>query len=203
MELKNPRALLSEFINLVVEQNALDVEISSGEYVPRGSTKHIKDLEVRIADLSRWRDKLRRGSEARANYSRLISRLRAELASARRAAAKATSIKETIEEPTISAEERWQVLAAGSGDPKVDDAVAMIAQAPDLKALVQAKRRVIKMMDAGELPATVSDGFVSWLYDRRKSELQRMDYRPRSASDARADMIIRIRDSSGRARARK
>lgn len=199
----DPKAILNEFIDLVVEQKMREADISDGSRVPHGSTKHVKDLEVRIADLSRWRDKQRRGSEARANYSRLISRLKGELASARRAAAKARPVKEAIEEPTTSAEERWQALAAGSGDPKVDDAVALIAQAPDPKALGQAKRRVTKMMDTGELPATVTDGFVSWLYDRRRSELQRMDYRPQSAADARADRILRVRDSSGRARARK
>lgn len=194
---------LSEFIELVIERKMREADISDGSRVPHGSTKHVKDLETRIADLSRWRDKQRRGSEARANYSRLISRLKGELSSARRAAAKNAPVKESLDEPTTSAEERWQALAAGSGDPTVDAAVASIAKAPDPKALGQAKRRVTKMMDAGELPMSVSDGFVSWLYDRRKAELQAMNYAPQSAADARADRILRIRDSSGRARARK
>jgi hypothetical protein len=80
---------IKEFVvEVMLEKKIREVDISDGSKVPHGSKKHINDLEVRIADLSRWRDKLRRGSEARANYSRLISRLRGELSSARRQAAK-------------------------------------------------------------------------------------------------------------------
>jgi hypothetical protein len=199
----DPRSTLDEFIELVVERKMREADISDGSRVPHGSTKHIKDLEVRIADLSRWRDKQRRGSEARANYSRLISRLKSELSSAKRAALRARPVKEAIDEPTVSAEERWQALAAGSGDERVDAAVRSILQAPDPRALGRAKREVTKQMDAGELPATVTDGFVAWLHDRRKQELSRMDYRPQSSADARADRILRVRDSTGRAKARK
>lgn len=85
----DPKQALNEFIELVVEKKMREADISDGSRVPHGSDKHVKDLEVRIADLTRWRDKQRRGSEARANYSRLISRLKGELSSARRAAAKA------------------------------------------------------------------------------------------------------------------
>jgi hypothetical protein len=84
----DPRQALSEFIGLVVERKMREADVSDGSRVPHGSSKHVKDLEARIAELSRWRDKQRRGSEARANYSRLISRLKSELGSARRAAAK-------------------------------------------------------------------------------------------------------------------
>ncbi len=75
---------LEEFIELVLERRMREADVSDGSKVKHGSSKHIKDLEARIADLSRWRDKQRRGSEARANYARLISRLKAELSSARR-----------------------------------------------------------------------------------------------------------------------
>ena len=80
---------IKEFVaEVILEKRIREVDISDGSRVPHGSEKHIKDLEVRIADLSRWRDKQRRGSEARANYSRLISRLKGELSSARRQSTK-------------------------------------------------------------------------------------------------------------------
>jgi len=82
---------LREFVELFLERKMREADVSDGSRVPHGSSKHIKDLEVRIADLSRWRDKQRRGSEAKANYSRLISRLKGELSSAKRQAAKARS----------------------------------------------------------------------------------------------------------------
>jgi hypothetical protein len=85
---------IKEFVvEVILEKRIREVDVSDGSRVPHGSEKHIKDLEVRIADLSRWRDKQRRGSEARANYSRLISRLKGELSSARRQATKAKQKK--------------------------------------------------------------------------------------------------------------
>lgn len=207
------KATLSEFIELVVEWKMREADVSDGSRVPHGSEKHVKDLEVRIADLTRWRDRQKRGSEARANYARLISRLKGELSSAKRAAAKnapkpakrrtlKSPVTENIDEPTVSAEEKWQALARGE-DPDVRGVVDMIKGAPDPRALGKAKRNVEKMMDDGLLPKSVSDGFVHWLYDQRKAEFAKMSYTPRSAGDARADAILRIRDSSGRARARK
>jgi hypothetical protein len=61
-----------------------EVDVSSGEKVKFGSLKHVKDLEKRISDLTMWRDKQRKGSEVRANYARLISRLKIELSRAKR-----------------------------------------------------------------------------------------------------------------------
>lgn len=85
---------IKEFVaEVILEKRIREVDVSDGSKVPHGSEKHIKDLEARISDLSRWRDKQRRGSEARANYSRLISRLKGELSSARRQAAKAKQKK--------------------------------------------------------------------------------------------------------------
>lgn len=84
----DPQQALSEFIGLVVERKMREADVSDGSRVPHGSSKHVKDLEDRIASLVGWRDKQKRGSEARANYSRVIQRLKSELASARRYAAK-------------------------------------------------------------------------------------------------------------------
>lgn len=95
---RDPKSALDEFIELVVERKMREADVSDGSRVPHGSSKHVKDLEIRIADLARWRDKQRRGSEARANYSRLISRLKGELSSARRAAAKSKPVKEPAAE---------------------------------------------------------------------------------------------------------
>ena len=81
--------VLRKFVKLVVEQRKMrEADISDGSRVAHGSPKHIKDLETRIADLGRWRDNQRKGSESRANYARLISRLKNELASAKRASEK-------------------------------------------------------------------------------------------------------------------
>jgi len=77
--------ILKTLIKLMVERKIREVQISSGESVPHGDSKHIRDLEIRIAELTKWRDRQHKGSEARANYARLIQRLRSELKSARRA----------------------------------------------------------------------------------------------------------------------
>jgi len=74
-----------------------ETHVSDGSRVPHGSPRHIEDLEARIADLTRWRDRQRRGSEARANYARLLNKLRAELASARRANDRLKSVHESVD----------------------------------------------------------------------------------------------------------
>jgi len=77
--------LIVEYVKLLTESSRMrEADVSDGRRVGWGSPDHIEDLENRIADLSRWRDKQKKGSEARANYSRLISKLRAELTSARK-----------------------------------------------------------------------------------------------------------------------
>lgn len=78
--------LLTEYLGLVIERMTREADVSDGSRVPHGSMKHVKDLEGRINNLMMWRDKQKKGSEARANYARLIGRLKAELVSARRAA---------------------------------------------------------------------------------------------------------------------
>jgi hypothetical protein len=87
--MSNPLQALKEYVDLVVERKMREADVSDGSRVPHGSSKHIKDLESRIKSLIMWRDKQRRGSEARANYARVINRLKSELSSARRTAAKA------------------------------------------------------------------------------------------------------------------
>jgi len=83
MEIKD---LLRGVIKEMVEARMRETDITDGSRVAFGSPEHVTDLEMRIADLERWRDRQRRGSEARANYARLIGRLRAELRSANRIA---------------------------------------------------------------------------------------------------------------------
>jgi len=78
---------LKEYIHLVLETRLREVDVTDGK-AEMGSDKHVTDLQNRIEDLTKWRDRQRRGTEARANYSRLITRLRAELKSAMRQAAK-------------------------------------------------------------------------------------------------------------------
>jgi hypothetical protein len=79
---------LREYVQLVVERRVREADVSDGSRVPHGSSKHVRDLEVRIKSLSMWRDKHKKGSDKRADYSRLIARLKGELASAKRAAGK-------------------------------------------------------------------------------------------------------------------
>jgi hypothetical protein len=87
---ETPRAqesLLETYVGLVVERKVREADISDGSRVKHGSRKHISDLEARIKHLVMFRDKHSRGSEKRSEYSRLIGRLKSELASAKRAGA--------------------------------------------------------------------------------------------------------------------
>ena len=80
MESKDLRGI----VRALIEARIRETDITDGRRVQFGSTDHVSDLENRISDLERWRDRQRRGSEARANYSRLISQLKRELRSALR-----------------------------------------------------------------------------------------------------------------------
>ena len=82
----SPQETLKEFVDLVVEKRVREADISDGSRVKHGSRSHIRDLERRIEELMHFKSKQKRGSEARANYARLIGRLKSELASAKRAA---------------------------------------------------------------------------------------------------------------------
>ena len=79
---------LRALVELIVEKKVREADVSDGSKVPHGSSKHIKDLESRIESLSTWRDREKKGSDRRANYARIIQRLKGELASAKRSAAK-------------------------------------------------------------------------------------------------------------------
>jgi hypothetical protein len=78
---------LKKYIELVVEKRLREADVTDGK-TEWGSDKHVEDLKNRIEDLVKWRDRQRKGTEARANYARLITRLRAELKSAMRQADK-------------------------------------------------------------------------------------------------------------------
>lgn len=69
---------------LLLEKRMREAQLSGNKVSPWGSSEHIADLETRIADMISWRDRQRKGSEVRANYSRIVQRLRSELRSARR-----------------------------------------------------------------------------------------------------------------------
>ena len=84
---------LKEYINLVLEGRLREADVTDGK-TEWGSEKHVSDLQNRIDDLTKWRDRQRKGTEARANYARLITRLRAELKSAMRQAAKNNPVVE-------------------------------------------------------------------------------------------------------------
>lgn len=73
---------LRGIVRALIEARIRETDITDGTRVPFGSPEHVTDLEMRISDLERWRDRQRRGSEARANYARLISALKRELRSA-------------------------------------------------------------------------------------------------------------------------
>ena len=81
------RNILKEYVELVLEKRLREADVTDGK-TDWGSDEHITDLKYRIEDLTKWRDKQRKGTEARANYARLITRLRAELKSAERMNAK-------------------------------------------------------------------------------------------------------------------
>lgn len=80
--------LLRVYITALLESKLREADVSDGTRVPAGSDKHIDDLKSRISDLVRWRDKEKKGTENRANYSRLINKLKSQLRSAERIAEK-------------------------------------------------------------------------------------------------------------------
>lgn len=81
------RNILKEYVELVIEKRLREADVTDGK-AQWGSDEHIADLKYRIEDLIKWRDRQRKGTESRANYARLVARLRAELKSAERMNAK-------------------------------------------------------------------------------------------------------------------
>lgn len=208
----DPQQLLRAYVGLLVERRVREADVSDGSRVPHGSSKHVKDLEIRIGSLVSWRDRQKRGSEARANYSRLIQRLKGELASARRAAAK-QAVKEGADEKWwkdsalndpdapgyMNHEVKWEKM---SQEPDYRPYVDLIDGADDPRQLAKAKRAITAAMDAGE--TDMSDGMLAYLCSLRRLELQSMETpKPRSSAHARTDRILRTRDSTGKATARK
>lgn len=72
-------------MTLLTERRLRETEITGGKKVQHGSRKHISDLKRRIRELEHWRLKEKRGSERRANYSRIINILKRELRSTQQA----------------------------------------------------------------------------------------------------------------------
>lgn len=96
---EKPSRLLESLIRLLIEskmKNLGEVDLADGRKVEFGSEHHISDLAERISDMSRYRNRHKRGSSARENYSRTISRLKIEMAKAQRVSQKRIQEKETV-----------------------------------------------------------------------------------------------------------
>lgn len=91
---KDTKEKLRKYVRLVLEgRTRSDVQISTGATVPWGSREHIMDLDRRIGELTMWRDSSQRGSDKRANYSRLITQIRSEKRAAIRHAEKRSGLQ--------------------------------------------------------------------------------------------------------------
>lgn len=75
---------IMKIVDTILERRLKEVDITGGLKVDFASDEHVSDLKKRIDDLRYWRDLSPRGTEKRANYSRLIQRLNGELKSAQR-----------------------------------------------------------------------------------------------------------------------
>lgn len=149
-----------------------EADVSDGSRVPHGSKKHVKDLEARIASLTTWRDKQKRGSESRANYSRLISRLKSELASAKRAADKKKIKENYAAEPDDEEVVKWQrLLRDRTGDDYANGVIDDFTRAESIEELDRLRDDVAHRRSAGGISSVLSDGFVSWLYGLRARKL--------------------------------
>lgn len=96
----------------------------------------------------------------------------------------------------MQTEERWEKMAE---EPEFKQYVDALMKSADPKELARAKKESINADDEGLLPT----GLWMFFYEKRKSELKNMNYQAPDASASRADRILRIRDSSGKGRARK
>lgn len=98
-------------------------------------------------------------------------------------------------------EEKW---AARMELPALRPWIDAILTAPDPRALSRARKAAEASPVWGLGPESLSDGMIDWLVKRRREELRALDAAPtRSSAEQRADAILRTRDSSGRARARR
>lgn len=197
------RELVTEVIKKIKE-----VDITGGKRTKLGSSEHIRDLKARIGELTAWRDRQRRGSEQRANYSRLISRLKGELASAKRASEKKT-MKESKwwKDPTlldpehenfIGVEAKYEKMAE---NPEFKHLLDPIKNAADPAALAKAKRAVLKAIDEGD--TSLPDGVWMFFHKKRRDELTNMNVKPQSVEQFRKNNILNTYDSTGKAKPRK
>lgn len=76
--------LLKSYVRALVESRLREADVTDGKKVAFGSIEHLQDLTKRINDLEQWRDRQRRGTESRANYSRIIAKLKTEFRSAQK-----------------------------------------------------------------------------------------------------------------------
>jgi hypothetical protein len=76
--------LIEQYVSTLIEAKVREADTSDGNRVSWGSEEHINDLKARIASMEFWRNKYKKGSESRANYSRIIGRLKNELRAAER-----------------------------------------------------------------------------------------------------------------------
>lgn len=72
--------LLESFIREILSESRIrEAEVTGGKKVKHGGREHKSDLKRRIKELEWAAKKHKRGSEARANYVRILSRLKREL----------------------------------------------------------------------------------------------------------------------------
>ena len=73
--------LLKEYIsNVILEfKNLGEVDLPDGSTTKYGSKEHINDIQSNIDNMTRLRNRHKKGSAARENYSRVIARLKNEL----------------------------------------------------------------------------------------------------------------------------
>ncbi len=150
---------LKEFVSLVIESKIREADVTDGK-VAWGSDEHISDLEMRIVDLTSWRDRQRRGSEARANYSRLVSKLKSELASAKRHAARNrlknddSSLNEILESILF---EKGIARAKRSGDAMDAYAVLNNYLKTEKKKIMHIEGRAVSGSQSADLEVVLAD----------------------------------------------
>lgn len=90
--------ILIEYVQLLLEKKIKEAQLSGGRTALWGSEEHIADLENRWREMCSWRDKYPKGTENRANYSRLANRLKAEMKSAKKYHEKSKLVEKNIKE---------------------------------------------------------------------------------------------------------
>lgn len=166
--------LLRQYVRLqtLFERRMREVDVSDGTKVPRGSQKHIDDLKARINSLTMWRDKQKRGSEARANYSRIISRLKGELSSAQRFLEKKHVNENYATEPDPEDVERWEkTLNNKTSDRYVNQVIDSFENATSIDELDAAREDVNSKRASGHVSSILSGGFVDWMYAKNSKRL--------------------------------